>query len=159
MPRHLREIYTFMFYHPVRIQEACTLKVKDFNNGDIHICRAFSKNELRPRKNKKPYHLPLSSEFNSNLLKDKLPEAFVFTNRYGMPHKPNALRKTWKNYCEKAGVKISLYNGTRHSGASQAINRGVSLDIISKALGHSSVQVTTRYASMDINRLRVVTNA
>lgn len=159
MPKHLRDIHMFMFYHPVRIQEACALKVKDINisNHIVHICRAFSKNELRSRKNKKPYYLPLSSEFNFDLLKNKLPEAFVFTNRYGMPHKPNSLRKNWNKYAKKAGVDINLYCATRHSGASQAINKGVGLDIISKALGHSSVQVTTRYASMDINRLKIVT--
>ena len=136
------------------------LKKKDIDieKGIILICRAVSKGVLRPRKNKKPYHLPLWSGFNLSLLADKLPEAFVFTNQHGKPHTPNMLRKNWNRYCRKVGVKICLKNATRHSVASQARNRGVPLDVISKALGHSSIQITTnKYASLDVDRLRRVT--
>ena len=160
MPAHLKELFGFMFHHPIRIGEVCALKKKDVDieKGIILICRAVSKGELRSRKNKKPYHLPLWSGFKTDLLKDKLPEAFVFTNRYGRPHAPNVLRKNWNKYCRLAGVKVSLKNGTRHSGASQARNRGIDLSVISKALGHSSLQVTARhYADLNVEHLRKVT--
>jgi integrase len=82
--RH-REIFRFLMYHPGP-SEACALKVKDVDlvNGVVEISRAFGhKRELKPRKNKKPYHLPLSNAFNPSVLRDKLPEAFVFVNSYG----------------------------------------------------------------------------
>ena len=49
--RH-KPIFEFLIYHPVRIGEACALKVKDINpqTGAAYICSGFSRKELRPRK-------------------------------------------------------------------------------------------------------------
>jgi integrase len=156
-----RAIFYFLMYHPVRISESTALKIKDFNlqNRSVYICRAFSCGELRPRKNKRCYYLPLSSQFDVSILRDKLPEAFVFTNAAGKPYRGNDLRKMWKKASRKAGIKIQLKNATRHSIASQALNDGVPLEVISKALGHSTLEMTKqRYANMEIERLRVVVN-
>ncbi len=156
-----RPIFYFLMYHPVRISEATALKIKDFNLQDrsVHICRAFSVNELRPRKNKKSYYLPLSSQFDVSILKNKLPEAFAFNNSVGKPCQGNTLRKTWNRACKRAGIKIQLKNATRHSIASQALNDGVPLEVISKALGHSTLEITRqRYASLEIEKMRVVVN-
>jgi len=146
-------------YHPVRISEATALKVKDFTiqTRSVHICRAFSDKQLRPRKNKRCYYLPLSSQFDTSILKDKLPEAFVFKNSDGNPYQGNDLRKMWRKACGKAKIDVKLKNATRHSIASQALNAGVPLEVISRALGHSSLEITRqRYASMEIERLRMV---
>ena len=51
---------------------------------------------------------------------------------------------------------ISLYNATRHSIASSIRSLGADLATISEALGDSTVEMTKRYASVDIQRLRVV---
>jgi hypothetical protein len=51
---------------------------------------------------------------------------------------------------------INFYNATRHSIASQALNAGVSLDRISAALGHSNLEITRRYASLNVQKLRDV---
>jgi len=91
------------------------------------------------------------------MLKDKLPEAFVFTNQVGKPYRANDLRKIWNRARTKAGVNIQLKNATRHSVASQAVNDGVPLEVISKALGHSSLEITKqRYANIEIERMRIV---
>lgn len=156
--RH-RPIFYFLMYHPLRISEATALKVKDFNlqNRSVHICRAFSDKKLRHRKNKRGYYLPLSSQFDISILNNKLPGAFTFTNSLGKPYQGNDLRKMWKKACKKAKIDIKLKNATRHSIASQALNDGVPLEVISKALGHSSLEITRqRYACMEIERLRIV---
>jgi site-specific recombinase XerD len=60
----------------------------------------------------------------------------------------------------KAGrVNISSHRGLqllRHSIATQMLARGVALDTISDVLGHSSVEVTRRYAQVDLVGLRSV---
>ncbi len=154
-----RPIFYFLMYHPVRISEATALKIKDINlqNRSVHICGAFSGKELRSRKNKRWYYLPLSSQFDTDILKDKLQEAFIFTNSKGKSYQENVLRKMWNRAREKAGIKVALKNAIRHSIASQAINEGVPLDVISKALGHSSLEITKqKYARIEIERLRVM---
>jgi len=157
-PQH-SPIYTFLMYHPLRINEATALQVKDFDlkKRSIHICKAFSDKQLRSRKNKRCYYLPLSSQFDISILRNKLPEAFAFTNSKGKPYQGNDLRKMWRKACKKAGIDIKLKNATRHSTATQAYNDGVPLEVISKALGHSSLEITKqRYASMEVERLRIV---
>ena len=153
---HHRPIFEFLFYHPVRISEARALKVKDFNKeqGTILICRAWSCGELRSRKNRKPYYLPLSRHFDMSALKDKLPEAFAFTNKIGEPYTIGRLERLWHAARVKAGIApISLYNASRHSIASQARTAGVELSKIGAALGHSSLTSTQRYASLDVLQL------
>ena len=52
---------------------------------------------------------------------------------------------------------INPYNATRHSIASQAVNAGISLERVSKALGHEQLETTReKYASMSIEILRDV---
>lgn len=153
-----RPIFEFMIYHPVRPGESRALKVKDIDlkNRVVHICRAFSLKEIRSRKNRKPYYLPLSYSFNPSVLRGKLPEAFVFTYK-GRPYSQSGLRKIWHRARGKAEIPhIKLYNATRHSIASQAVNAGVDLAIVSRALGHSSLEMTKKYASLNLQRLRTV---
>ncbi|MBF0473368.1 MAG: tyrosine-type recombinase/integrase [Nitrospirae bacterium] len=158
---NLSPIFTFMAYHPVRPSEAIALKVKDFdvNNKIVHICRTLSLKEERTRKNKKSYYLPLADSFDFEILKNKLPEAYIFTSSINQPYTIRRLEKIWHNAREKAGVPhITMYSGTRHSIASQAVNRRIDLSIVSQALGHSSLEMTKKYASLNVQMLDSVTN-
>ena len=59
--------------------------------------------------------------------------------------------------CEAAGVeRISLYSATRHSGATQAFNRGEHYGDVSFILGHSSPTTTLRYVDVIAQRKRGV---
>lgn len=158
IPDEHKPIFQFLMSHPVRIGEACAIQVKDINpvNRVIEICRAVGyKREIKSRKNKKPYHLPLSVHFNYSLLKNKLPEAFVFMRSGGKIYNPDYLAGIWRNALKGTkGPYINLYNATRHSIASQAVNAGIGLERISKALGHSTLEMTKKYASMNVELLR-----
>jgi integrase len=156
VPEKDRPIFQFAIYHPIRPGELRALRVKDFlvDQGMVQISRAFSLTEERSRKNKKPYYLPLSATFDRSVLKAKLPEAFVFLNAIGRPYTASGLRKIWHRACKNAKVPyINFYSATRHSTASQALNAGVSLDRISAALGHSNLEITRRYASLNVQNL------
>jgi integrase len=159
IPDKHKPIFQFLMYHPVRIGEACALKVKHFNtvNAVIEICQAVGyKNEIKSRKNRKPYYLPLSKHCNLNILNNKLPEAFVFTHN-GKIYDSNYLGKIWRKALNDEKVPyINLYNATRHSIASQAVNSGIGLERISKALGHSTLEMTKKYASINVELLRDV---
>jgi integrase len=67
---------------------------------------------------------------------------FVLTWDDGRPYRPNYLSELFKKLVEKNALpKISIH-GLRHSFSSIANDLGVSLYDISKALGHSSVNIT-----------------
>jgi integrase len=151
-----KPIFSFLMWHPVRIGEACALQRKHFDTAAmiVEISQAVGfMRELKARKNKKPYYLPISSKFDLTALKGKLPEAFVFTQRNGKLYTSKLLGDIWRRSLDGKPY-INLYNATRHSIASQAVNAGISLDRISKALGHSTLEMTKKYASMNVELLR-----
>jgi integrase len=161
VPDAEKAIVTFMVYHPVRVGEALALRVKDidFERNSITVSRAFSLGIERSRKTHDYYTLWLSNDcidVVKDACKDKLPDAYVFT-KDGAVFSGEHIRRVWKRACKKAGISIELKNGTRHSGATQAINSGVPLEVVSKALGHSSIVTTMKnYAHIEYVNTKAV---
>lgn len=65
------------------------------------------------------------------------------------PGKPlNNLRKPWLRVCEAAGLTGVRIHDLRHTAASVALNKGASLALIGRLLGHKQAQTTQRYAHL-----------
>jgi integrase len=166
LPEKDRLIYLFLMLHGCRPSEARALKVKDldFENGTIIFRRVFTGpigNTLIERtKTYRQRVIPINPEMENilrELYKDKLPEAFIFTDsKTGKPYPSRTLIKRWRAACEKVGKKIGLYEGSKHSFASQRVSKGISIYLISKVLGHTTTQTTERYAFADIEGMRKV---
>lgn len=73
---------------------------------------------------------------------------FIFPSRKGGKHFVN-LRKAWVQVCEHAEIEGFRLHDLRHTAASIAVGKGVSLPVIGKVLGHSQAQTTSRYAHVD----------
>lgn len=152
----------FMATHGVRTGEARALRHEDIDsqNNTVTVRRAFSGTELRPfTKTKRVRTIPLDPTWKELYLSQPRsinPGGFVFT-RKGNPFSESWARKRWNEAREKAGLApITLYAGTRHSIASQAANRGVSLYAIGKFLGHSNTRQTERYSHLETRALQQV---
>jgi integrase len=165
--KHLSPDAGFMIYfmaaHATRPGETRALQHQDIDlvNDTVTIQRAFSDNDLRPfTKAKRVRILPLDStwkELYSSRPRHLDPEGFVFCDANGRPHGRNWSRNQWNAARDAAQVAhITLYQGTRHSFASQAANRGDSIQIISSFLGHSTLEQTKRYAHLKVNALRKI---
>jgi integrase len=110
---------------------------------------------LSRTKNGKPLMLPLSDSIISRL--KELPSygtsQFVFTgNRDGNHLKSPGY--AWERIRERAGLEDVRIHDLRHSFASFLLAAGNSLPMISKALNHSSLAMTQRYAHLQIDALR-----
>jgi integrase len=160
----LRDIIEFLIHHPVRPGEARALQVEDIlvNEHKVWIRKTFSMKTLKGRKNKNAYVLPLTPYFVKTLerlCKDKLPKAFVFVNQYGNPFSNESLEVAWNRAKEKAGLghlKTPLYQGTRHSWGTKAVNDGIALNLIQGAMGSSTSQSAKRYARLKAEGLRQI---
>jgi len=59
-----------------------------------------------------------------------------------------ALQKEWHRAAASVGVRCGMYEGTKHTSATHAPRRGVPLDQIAQALGHTDLRSTERYARL-----------
>jgi integrase len=162
--RHLDPNTFFFVYflatHGVRPGEARALQNQDINlkRDEVTIRRAFSGTELRPfTKTKRVRTIPLDESWKGLYLAQPRsvdPKGFVFT-RDGNPFPMTWASKKWREAADKAGFPdLTLYQGTRHSIASQAVNRDVPLYTVSKLLGHSNMKQTERYSHLNTSGLR-----
>ena len=130
----------------------------DFKHHRVTICRHFSLNEIRPAtKSKNVKTLPLDVELEQALLAlpRHLTSPFVFWKRNGQSFSESWARKLWARACNEQGVKISLYQGTKHSSATEAVNR-VGVDATQEFLGHTNRAMTKRYAKVSAEGLKRV---
>jgi len=155
-----RSFFLFLMRTGCRPGEARALKWDkvDFRNGVVTIAAAMDLNEWRPyTKAREVRYLPMHPQVRAAL--QQLPRAlsgYVFINVLGRPLSRPRIHSAWTKAARKAGVKVTCYEGTRHSLASQAVQRGVSLYKVGRALGHKSLASTQRYAKLEAEALREV---
>lgn len=81
---------------------------------------------------------------------------FVFGN--SVPFKENTIRMRKIKYCKAANIREIRIHDFRHSCASLLINKGASISLVSKYLGHSDISITLNtYTHMYKNELTEMT--
>ena len=154
-----RTFYLFLMKQGCRPGEARALRWVDINfKTDTVVIRAsFDRENYKPfTKERDVRYLPLHPDVKEAL--KAIPRhlgGWVFTYK-GKPLTQWMASAYWRRAALKVGIKVSCYEGTRHSLASQAINRGVSERKIGDFLGHRVLTSTRRYAKMRIDSLREV---
>ena len=131
-----RGIFLALAHLGLRPNEARALTVADYHDGWISVDKAFKARPSRhpsgaPRAASRK-RLPVSAELRTWIEEhvdptDRLRGAFLFQNpRTGGPWAHKALQTIWRKALEQAEFPpISLYEGTKHSFATDAIRRGV----------------------------------
>jgi integrase len=116
-------------------------------------------------KQKKLHHVPLSApalqllaEMASTPTNDSLPSSsdYVFPGPGKNGHRVD-LKKPWASICQAADIEGLRLHDLRHSYASLLVAGGASLPIIGKLLGHTQAATTQRYAHLDVDPLREIT--
>ena len=98
-------------------------------------------------KSGKRREVPLNAESYAALVSfNQRESARVFKNQ--------SLRKAYENAVSNAKLDDVNYHTLRHTFASWAVMRGVSLKELQELLGHSSLAMTMRYAHLAPERLR-----
>ncbi len=68
-------------------------------------------------------------------------QVFIYRNK---PLKD--ILTAFENSCKRAGIKNLRFHDLRHTSATRLVLAGVDQATVSKLLGHSSIQMTMRYA-------------
>ena len=160
IPEERRGLFLVLALLGARPGEARALNVADLkrdeNGLSLHIRHAMqghSANARRgPTKTRRWRSLPLPEVLEEWL------DAHCDRSNLGAPLFPNpntgqrwshgAARDTWINATEAIGVEVGFYQGTKHSRATGWLADGVDERIIQKALGHSDIAMTHKYAKL-----------
>lgn len=128
----------------LRISETLSLKLSDvdFDNMLLSVAGKGGKNRL----------VPFSFEMRKHLWKQSGKQGYelLFSSKNGsrLMHR-NTLRAV-KNLCIKAGIKppSRLLHSFRHTFAVNYLGNGGSVFHLQKALGHSTLDMSRRYANL-----------
>ena len=146
---HLRGIITAMLDTACRPGEMLSLQWRDVNlqRGEITI---------RPHKAKTRTEriIPISTRLAATLEmrrvrvdgKEHPPEAYVFGDDAGQRVK--SVRTAWENARDAAGLQALQLRDLRHEAGSRFDEAGVSVNYVSKILGHTNLNATTRYLNI-----------
>lgn len=99
--------------------------------------------------------VPLNQKAHDLLsaLKRQEGNPYVFPGR--VPGKPlREIQKAWGQILKRAGIKDFRFHDLRHSFASLSLSQGVDLYTVSKLLGHKNIATTTRYAHLELEKLK-----
>lgn len=162
IPEQHRPILFFLTRQGCRPGEVLALQWADVDltAETLTIRRTVSDRRVKDKpKNKKVTPRLLHPE-NVELLRNMrkgFPSANIFVNpETGRPYLLDKLEQLWNAGAEKAGKSLELYQGTRHSVASQATSDGVDINAVKAALGHSDIRMTQKYAHADLEAQRRV---
>lgn len=165
VPDENKPIMAFLMLTGCRPSEARALRCKDIDlsNNTITISSTFSSNVLREKRkgrNARSVTIPIHPELMGYLkerVENNMPNVFVFISNQGKHYSRSKLDRIWNIVKKKTTLpdNIRMYDATRHSFASQLVNRGVSLLSVSRLMGHSNTKMTERYAHSDIEKLKV----
>ena len=167
--------FELLYFMGIRQGEATALTWNDidFNNKKIRIEKTLTtkiKDELwtitSPKTSNSVRVLPLTEQLlndlkimynNAKEYSDFKESWFVFGNT--MPFKETTIQVVKNKYCKLADVKQIRIHDFRHSCASLLINKGASISLVSKYLGHSNVSITLDvYTHMYQSELENMTN-
>lgn len=159
VPEEDRGIFLALAHLGLRPGEARALDAADYHDGWVTIDKAVKGKSvcspIRGTKTGKPKRLP-AGEVVADWIEQHVPReqrlrgAPLFANpRTGGRYAHKALAGIWNAAVEAAGLPpVKLYEGTKHSFATDAIRRGVSERALQRFLGHASLTSTRRYARL-----------
>lgn len=83
------------------------------------------------------------------------PDAFIFQRAAGGPMWGQRILVGWHALCDAAGVKRYRFHDLRHAFVTDALARGIDMTVVSRYVGHSSIDMTVdRYGHLSIGAVR-----
>lgn len=143
---------SFLLGTGVRMRTLITLKVKDV---DLVNNRIF----LSTTKTKKQYYIPMSTQLKRVLttyLNSWCNNAddYLFPNQYGEMLSKNVLGTLITRYNQSRGVYSRGVHKFRRTFATNYIKNGGDISRLQLLLGHSKIETTRRYVTLDIEALK-----
>jgi integrase len=121
----------------------------DWVSHKVGFARSAIRGEEGPTKSGRVRYVPLTPELEAALRASRhLKSQLVFCRQDGKPLTLWQLHTALETACRRSGLREVRWHDLRHSFASQLAMRGLPLRRVQEWLGHSSIQMTMRYAHL-----------
>lgn len=157
IPEKDRPIFQFIAAWGIRPGEARALKwdCVDFEKEIITIRRTFSGagcNHLEEfTKTRRIRFLPFTDTLRSTFKGIRGLGGFVFRNHKGRAYTAD-ISRLWNEARDRVGApKVTLYQGTRHSFATQHLDK---LDLVRQVFGHTRSDMTRKYQGLNLDKIK-----
>jgi integrase/recombinase XerD len=150
-----RIVVTLLRYTGLRVSEACGLRWNDVDIENHFLTVRKSKTSAGKRIVQIPdVLLPQLRTWQRHLGGSYSPSGPVLATKHGTAMAPGFVWRVVKRVGERAGLEGISPHTLRRTYGSDLINRGVRLEVVSKALGHSNTAVTEKsYAELSQERI------
>lgn len=125
----------------IRIGELANLRLSDVTKDTLHIL-PFEKHEERTVILNKRAQEALNRYMD---VRPKVTDDHLFVTKSGKPFLIRNIRTAVERYFRLAEIKNAKVNDLRHTFVAHHLKHGVSLVMLSKALGHKRLSTTERY--------------
>jgi integrase/recombinase XerD len=150
-PPHLHPLIEVAVETGMRLEELLSLKWEqvDLERREVRLVLT---------KSKRPRIVPLSDRAVAVLVagrRDHRASTYVFINS-ATGERYRTIKRAFRTACRRARLEDVRFHDLRHTFASWAVQSGVDLYPLSRILGHSTIQMTIRYAHLSTKRLHEV---
>ena len=165
IPEEHKPIFLWLKYHFRRPAEACALMVEDYDriNSVFVIRRSISARKIvSSTKTNTEHVIPCDVRYKPTadcISKDKVGHFFTnpLARRNSKRYTNESLNNIWRKACKKAGEKIDLYSGLKHSSCSQLVNeKGMALSDVQDLTDHARLDSVKRYAKVGLAKKRAL---
>lgn len=140
---YVRDMFLFSVYTGLRISDTTRVSPKHLEQTEEGVYLV-----MEMRKTRKPLRLPLSALFNGKaleLLKKYEDGKAPYFGRLSYGY----INKLLKHIGAMAGIsKPITFHTSRHTNATYLLNKGVSLSVVQRVLGHTKQSTTEIYARL-----------
>lgn len=145
-------LFYVLYWTGMRLNEANSLTFKDVYDHKIHIYRQWDEDRgefttLKTRNAKRDIDIdPITEKviqdqkLRYSTFKDFSEDWFIFGGTRTLPY--TNIEREKNKACQKAGVPKVKIHSFRHAHASYLLNHGVPMFLVSRRLGHSSINMT-----------------
>ena len=154
-PRRLHTLILFLLDTGCRISEALTLRTSEIDFDNLLV--------TLDGKGRKQRVVPISYELRKALFRycmetGSKPDALLFASRTGSTWSRRNILRDVKRLCERFGFTAPgrTLHAFRHTFAVNYLRRGGSVFHLQKVLGHSTLEMTRRYANLVTADLQAV---
>lgn len=128
----------------------------DWQNQSIVVRHSWNDDtkELGSTKSNRERHIPMHADVYGALFYKKRATGHVFTKESGRPLDDDYLQRRLRALCKKVSLRKIGWHTLRHTFASHLAMCGVPLNTVQALLGHSTIQMTMRYAHLAPSTLR-----